>query len=1439
MSRGGPYRPRSTVKVNVSLQSSDAAAAHYHLERYLLRSADISRNPPPRVVSTPAAQYEDAVVNLEFTLEPRHGGGTTPEMFFADLRRRWCADPPNWDGDNRPWLTTSQRNTWSEEGIRAVAHEGLECAGFSLGAFVGRSTFVGHYDTDDLVLDKTVSFEHDRRLMTVSFQPYIDMPTCRFEMGYKELEKTLLVHQDGDVTNLFFFLKYPLKVCEEDSTVEISLLGTAPERIIRKISFRGCSESVLGNSSCLKIVLTSRENPQDVLSRLCVRTGFTAHYVSVTTLPAADTAGKEADLLTGVSFKTAYAFRALLSRGFTARDQVTDAFIRQVRRLDRGRGEEVAADVLYRLTHVLERDRFANIQTVLDCLLAARDVELGRPETLPPTLQVVARVIVTPTRLVFLQPEIMYGNRVLREFGTDHFIRVVFRDEDFSKLQATGACAHGEKEEEAFARVREVLREGIKVGNRLYEFLAASNSQLREHGLWFFADDGRNNPDSIRAWMGDFSNSRCPATYLARMGQCFSTTESSVRVRPGQVSRIPDIEGGRDPDGKPYCFSDGIGKISPDLAREMCEKTQRSHEPSAFQVRYAGVKGMLAVDPALPGLALQYRKSMEKFSSDHDNIEICSESHPARLYLNRQIISILSALGIPDEVFRYLQDAQLRELGSMFLMENRAVDALNQRAQLQGVPYGKLSNCGIYMTREPFFKAMLRKVYKSGIGDIRRKARIAVPPEYGRNMLGVLDETGTLEYGQVFVQYTEDITDKGGETIVLTGEVVVARNPCFHPGDVRKLSAVDVPGLHHMVDVIVFPSKGERPHPNEMSGGDLDGDQFFVTWYPGLVFQRQNADPMHFKAPKKIELDIVTISDLQDFIVKYIKSDILGVIANAHLAFSDREEDGVFSQVCLSLAEKHSDAVDFPKTGVSPVLSDEERPTTYPDFMDKSHKKAVRRSKKVMGEMYRECQSIENICSSPERTDEAETIKPDPYLILSTHQPYKRQAEQSRDLYNDQLNYLMDRYGIGTEAEAMSGCIGRIHKHMDNRYDRHEVERIFKERIKDLRRRTRDEFFVEFGGEKNVKRKDYPPEVQAKASAWYVVTYSGINVNTEKRLLSFPWVVGDILAVIKITVAPNYPVSLHPSADHITTELETIYSSESLETVRQLSAAFKRQSVQHQVVQAFALRHPDTVALIAFLLQWAKQCNLLGRDIRKKQISQKSFLFLLATYAMKKSRKQKVSFIPDLELADYTVEWSELANDLLRHSRKRPNKSCINGGLGLLCVRFFRYLGSHAFVSARGTAHIVAGTALMLSKGCAENVQRQALRAYHLLSQTGDIAALIDTNITQRKEDWSAIIPPHLWKNYVSKRIKQVEEDLARISGAEVKIRPIPRGRRPRGRVSGYGSHDAILRLKSEVDRLIRSRNGIERAIWGAFRGVELGDDFLEFALGMLNFGGI
>lgn len=69
-----------------------------------------------------------------------------------------------------------------------------------------------------------------------------------------------------------------------------------------------------------------------------------------------------------------------------------------------------------------------------------------------------------------------------------------------------------------------------------------------------------------------------------------------------------------------------------------------------------------------------------------------------------------------------------------------------------------------------------------------------------------------------------------GNTMILKDKILVSRNPCTHPGDIRLLNAVDRPEFRHLVNVIVFPSTGDRPLCNMMAGGDLDGDVYFICW---------------------------------------------------------------------------------------------------------------------------------------------------------------------------------------------------------------------------------------------------------------------------------------------------------------------------------------------------------------------------------------------------------------------------------------------------------------------------------------------------------------------------------------------------------------------------------------------------------------------------------
>lgn len=179
---------------------------------------------------------------------------------------------------------------------------------------------------------------------------------------------------------------------------------------------------------------------------------------------------------------------------------------------------------------------------------------------------------------------------------------------------------------------------------------------------------------------------------------------------------------------------------------------------------------------------------------------------------------------------------------------------------------------------------------------------------------GIMDETNFLEEGQVFCSVRSEKTG-----LVLTGRVVITRCPALHPGDVQYVDAVDVPQdspLRSVHNCVVFSAKGDRDLPSQLSGGDLDGDLYNIIYDDSLM-------PTHLSKPADYPtvppIDIgreVVLSDMTDFFVQFMENDQLGRIATLHQTLADQKPQGVFDPDCVQLAEMHSTAVDFSKTGI-------------------------------------------------------------------------------------------------------------------------------------------------------------------------------------------------------------------------------------------------------------------------------------------------------------------------------------------------------------------------------------------------------------------------------------------------------------------------------------------------------------------------------------------
>jgi len=242
------------------------------------------------------------------------------------------------------------------------------------------------------------------------------------------------------------------------------------------------------------------------------------------------------------------------------------------------------------------------------------------------------------------------------------------------------------------------------------------------------------------------------------------------------------------------------------------------------------------IDQRLEGCQIQFRGSMEKFESTAKlaDLGIVDYSRPSNgTSLNKQIIMVLSELGISDDVLLWKQRQHLLAPCHPFLLlkwalinsPSNAVRMLSSRSNTD-------------MAKA--ISDTLRRMEK-----LRRQApkeSLRIP--LSRNVFGVADISGQLKYGQCFFRPT--IT--GTPRTLTNGRIAVARNPCYYPGDVRVLEVVDIPELSHLVDCIVFPVEGPRPHAHEMAGGDLDGDRFFVTWDPDLVPSR-TCDPYPYDQP--------------------------------------------------------------------------------------------------------------------------------------------------------------------------------------------------------------------------------------------------------------------------------------------------------------------------------------------------------------------------------------------------------------------------------------------------------------------------------------------------------------------------------------------------------------------------------------------------------------
>jgi RNA dependent RNA polymerase len=644
-----------------------------------------------------------------------------------------------------------------------------------------------------------------------------------------------------------------------------------------------------------------------------------------------------------------------------------------------------------------------NLQLLLDNTFPERFQKLRlhdfKDEAKPPFTDLVissnyvkfGRIKVTPSRFIFMPMIATPKSRVFRYFpNPENFLLVSLIDEHDGNPWQSQAV---------YDWFLSVLINGIRIGGKIFTFLGCSNSQLREGHCWFSCVDRRMVYDKI----GHFPEEMSAGRKLTRLALAFASSIETVPLNHERYLRsvAADVK-----NELGVLFSDGIGRASRDLFSRVTSMLHLQSQPSAFQIRVGGVKGVISVYDNQQD-DVMFRESMKKFESNHNMLEVLAHSRSIELRLNRHVILLLSNFGVPDQVFIELQFNELEKCMEALIDDEKALGFVKSRSTFirwEMYPPDRV-------IQEPLFRGMLYSNAIELFQNVVEHAHISI--DKGRVLMGVMDETNTLEYGEVYAHIVENDFE-----LVLEGQVVVFRNPAVLPSDVRLLNArsKNLPQSFKNLykNCLVVPAAGPGSHAHECSGGDLDGDLYYIIWDERLI-------PPNLPSPgvEVIEVETTQSSpvtgnsdqEMIEFFCDFSSNFQLGVIANAHLATADKF--GMNDPKSIELARYVTAETDAPKKGltVGRIASDL-LPKEYPDYMRKGDKPTYR-SETVLGELYRQAYPLLEIL-----LESRTKISQHRRIVLSGDEGT---VESCYSLYTMEVKRLMSMFELTMEVDLFSG----------------------------------------------------------------------------------------------------------------------------------------------------------------------------------------------------------------------------------------------------------------------------------------------------------------------------------------------------------------------------------------------------------------------------------
>ncbi|KAJ4376530.1 hypothetical protein N0V86_006643 [Didymella sp. IMI 355093] len=492
----------------------------------------------------------------------------------------------------------------------------------------------------------------------------------------------------------------------------------------------------------------------------------------------------------------------------------------------------------------------------------------------------------------------------------------------------------------------------------------------------------------------NLSQSFCKA--FARFDLGLSRTTPTLIFKPSQIIRVADTLANGDQEASEFndpqlewkqipedqVMNDGCSVMSVGAALGIWKLYKRlwginGPLPSAFQGRIGGAKGLWMIseesftkDPDHLGIWIKISDSQLKFNPHPEDLSDATfdplrltfevsnySSTPAHSDLHISFIPIMADRGVPRETIAdYMRErldanrgnlldkvkdpAKLYEYVHKNVSSSREGSDMAWQAAMPLSPEGKIK-----LLLESGFSPLKLQVLAKNVSrfvmkqHLLQESKLKTPLGKATYLYGIADPLGVLKPGEVHVQFSssfvDDVTDE--KYLNLKGHnLLVARQPAIRNSDIQRVRATICPELSHLVDVVVFPSKGQFPLAGKLQGGDYDGDIFWLCWEDRLVQPFKNA-PAPVKSPDPVQydigvnrqklrdigLDVNDESSVDNFLLQAFgfrgMASLLGIVT-IYLEKQAYFENRLTSFVLDRLADMHDLLVDAAKQGYTFTL---------------------------------------------------------------------------------------------------------------------------------------------------------------------------------------------------------------------------------------------------------------------------------------------------------------------------------------------------------------------------------------------------------------------------------------------------------------------------------------------------------------------------------------